>query len=206
MTSASWDQGTNTASGPTLTTAPDLSAQYPADPAATAVLTLSNATGGTSVTLPIDSYKFGFHNTGTIGSDTGKATFNALDVTLPLSNGSPALLTALTERRPLPAGDANPEDARVRQVGGHRLCLGVQPGLRHRRRGHRLRRRGAEESVSFAFGAAAQKYVPQNPDGTLGTPVITGWSYVNNSSSSSDIPTTFDLTVAPAPLSAARPR
>ncbi len=96
--SASWDQVTNTASGPPLTTAPDPAAQYPADPAATAVLTLSNATGGTSVTLPIDSYQFGFHNTPSFGSGgtTSKATFDALDVTLPLSNGSPALLTALT--------------------------------------------------------------------------------------------------------------
>ncbi len=33
--------------------------------------------------------------------------------------------------------------------------------------------------------------------------MITGWSQVNNSGGSSDIPTTFDLTVAPAPLSAA---
>src|SRR5271157_436437 len=207
VTSASWDQVTNTASGPAVTTAPDPTAQYPADPAVTAVLTLQPLSGP-SVTLPIDSYQFGFDNTGTIGSSSsgagaGKATFDALDVTLPLGNASPALLAALT-------GGSHYDTATLtlETLGSGRSAVTVYAWAFNQvfvTDDVVSGSAGAapEESVSFAFGAAVQKYVPQNPDGTLGTPVITGWSQVNNSSTSSDIPT-FDVsTAAAAPLSAA---
>src|SRR5260221_672264 len=53
-----------------------------------------------AVTLTLDSYQFGFVNATTIGSATsgagaGKATFNELTVTDPLSGASPQLFAAL---------------------------------------------------------------------------------------------------------------
>src|SRR5262249_54966904 len=71
-------------------------------PAATN-LTLQLA-GGTdptaSLSLNLNSFQFGFHNSTTIGSATGgagagKASFDALDVTTALSDASPELFAAL---------------------------------------------------------------------------------------------------------------
>ncbi len=158
--SASWDQVTNTASGPPLTTAPDPAAQSPADPAATAVLTLSNATGGTSVTLPIDSYQFGFHNTPSFGSGgtTSKATFDALDVTLPLSNGSPALLTALTSAAHYQQATLTLKDSSGQVITTYAWAFNLVFVTDDVVTGSA----GAvpEESVSFAFGAGRAEVRP----------------------------------------------
>jgi len=36
------------------------------------------------------------------------------------------------------------------------------------------------ESISFAMGSVQVKYTPQNPDGSPGTPVTSGWNVVKN--------------------------
>jgi type VI secretion system secreted protein Hcp len=43
------------------------------------------------------------------------------------------------------------------------------------------------EHVTFAYGALALGYYPQNPDGKLGTAVKTSWSQVTNSEAPPDI-------------------
>jgi type VI secretion system secreted protein Hcp len=37
-----------------------------------------------------------------------------------------------------------------------------------------------DESVSFSYGTIVERFSPQNPDGSLGTPVFGGWDVIRN--------------------------
>ena len=77
---------------------------------ATPALTLDLMSGGSSqvpVSLALDSYSFGFHNTislstGGGGGGAGRATFDALQVSALYGNDSPILLNALVSGAPTP--------------------------------------------------------------------------------------------------------
>ena len=101
---ASWDQSQNAIADPTPPTGVTL-APLPSVSAPALTLDLQpSGPGLPAVTLGLGSYQFGFENPTTIGSATtgagaGKARFDDLIVTAPLSDASPQLFSTLVTGR-----------------------------------------------------------------------------------------------------------
>jgi type VI protein secretion system component Hcp len=148
---ASWDQAEHSADGPALPPGLVLD-PLPAPPAPSITLDLSGGSGP-AVSLPLNGYALGYHNTVSFGprrgdAEVGHPSFDPLDVAAPFGAGSPALLRALvtgsrydtavlTQRdaggRPVAAwalGDVSVNDAAV--GGGNGLpAEGVRFGFGH---------------------------------------------------------------------------
>jgi type VI protein secretion system component Hcp len=127
-----------------------------------------------AVTLELNSFQLGFHRQ-TAGT---AASFDELDVTAPYNANAPLLFGQLTTGQTYPSAVLTQKDAGGNTVGVWALSnvqvtddaiTGTGSGL-------------PAEELKFSFGALAQ---------SVGTH-IAGWSQVNNSSSSSDIPTLLD--------------
>jgi type VI protein secretion system component Hcp len=136
-----------------------------------------------AVTFELNSFKLGFHKQ---AGGTAAVSFDALDVTAPYTANSPLLFRQLTKGQAYPSAMLTQKDAGGNTVGVWALnnvrltddaITGSGNGL-------------PGEELKFAFGALAQ---------SVGTH-IAGWSQVNKSSSSSDIPSVLDrATPAVAP-------
>jgi type VI protein secretion system component Hcp len=190
--SASWSRVTNTASGPVLPAGLTLGALPGSGPTSAVLQLFTGAalSASTAATLPLGSFQFGLHNTGTAGSGTsgtgaGRATFEVLDVTTALSGASPALFAALTSgahyaRASLIQRDAAGHNLAVWDLGFVFVTGDVVAGSAGGLPG---------EELTFAYGAVRQIIdVGGNPD----TRLITTWSQVHNSSTSLDIPVEVD--------------
>ncbi len=110
----SWDVATNAAGTPAPTSVPDA---LPAAGATGMELTLQPGGQGPAITIPLDTYRFGFQQTVTIGTSTsgagiGKVTFQDLAVSSALLADSPTLLAALCAGQEYPTAYLVQRDAK----------------------------------------------------------------------------------------------
>jgi hypothetical protein len=185
--SASWNQTTNTATGPDLPAGLTLHAlPSPADTG----LTLRLGGGSNfAATITLNGFRFGFHNPdaiGTSGVSAGRTSFDALDVTAPLSEASPALFSDLTAGRSFTTATLIQRDSAGHAVAAWALSdvrvtddllTGTSGGL-------------PGEELKLTFGAVREATSTQ----------AALWSRLTNTAGGPALPSGLTLRALPAPL------
>jgi hypothetical protein len=167
-------------------------------------LTLQLA-GGTdptaSLSLNLDAFQFGFHNSATIGSATGgagagKASFDALDVSTALSDASPELFAALASGRHYETATLTETNAAGQPIASWVLgTVFVTDDL--------LTDNGFDppaEELKFAFGAITEVTNPNQASWSIIAQTATGPAGPNPSTLAPLAPYSPTITVSAGPF------
>src|SRR5262249_28094357 len=149
-------------------------------------LQLLPAGGTPAVTVALDSFQFGFHNTATTGGTaTGKASFDALDVTAVYNANSPQVLARLTRGPSYDSAVLTQKDAAGTPVA---VCVLKTVCVTD----DTVTKNAAGlpgEEVKFAFEALTEA----NSTGSV------YWSQATNSASGPNLPAGLTLGALPSP-------
>lgn len=149
---------------------------------------LTSESTSSTTTIEVNSYSFEVENPTTIGSGTsgagaGKVKFQDLHIVKTVDKSSPQLFQALTSGAHFTKATLN-----IRKAGGTSgfTYLTYEFDLVYVTDIASSATSGGDkpmEDVQFTYGALAIKYVPQNPNGSPGTPITGGWNITTNSPS-----------------------
>jgi type VI protein secretion system component Hcp len=185
---ASWDQVSQSASGPALPDGTVLSA-LPAPSGDAGFLTLAggNLAGLSSParTLALHSFQFAFHKDPGQQQNVGSISYSTLDISVDLNTLSPALFATLASGGHYTTATLVVKDSAGNHVGVWNMAPGFIADVTVAGSAGAL----PTEELTFTFGALRQN---------IGLNTL-GWSQVFNSGSSSDIPPFIDPS-APGPL------
>jgi type VI secretion system secreted protein Hcp len=132
--------------------------------------------------IELESFSFGAHNTGTLaaggGGGSGKVQFQDLHFVAKTSKASPKLLQALANGKHIVKGTIVARKAGRDQQEFLKIVMDQVFISSYSLNGDGIV--GPVDSSGMAFMKIEYSVAPQNPDGTLATPIAMGWDVKAN--------------------------
>jgi type VI secretion system secreted protein Hcp len=125
--------------------------------------------------IGVNSFSWGVAN-----PDNKVARFSNFQFTKNVDRSSPRLLQLVANNQviPMTVKLSAVRSSAERQVYRALCFTGVQ--FTNLQSGASTGSSTPSESVSFSYSAVVERFSPQNPDGSLGTPILGGWDLLKN--------------------------